>query len=88
MVVKHVSAYEEFVEFVTSAPTLEDVTTFRLSDSTEHHIRELLQANQGRGLTAEEQAELDEYVRVEHLIRMAKIRAYTLTSPPNPLSAS
>lgn len=76
MAIRHISAYEEFVDFVTSAPTLEDVTTFRLSEMTENRIRELLDANRKQILTAEEQAELDEYIRVEHIIRMAKIRAY------------
>jgi hypothetical protein len=76
MAVQHIGAYEEFVDFITSTPTLEDITTFRFSDPIEEHVRQLLDANRNRALTAEEQAELDEYVRVEHLIRMAKIRAY------------
>jgi hypothetical protein len=76
MAIRHITAYDEFVDFVTSSPTLEDVTSFRLSDMTEHHIRELLDKNRNQMLTADEQIELDEYIRVEHIIRMAKIRAY------------
>jgi predicted transcriptional regulator len=70
-----VSAYDEFAEFIASPPTLEDVAHFRLSDELEARVNELLMANRTRAMTAEEQTELDEYVRVEHLMRMAKIRA-------------
>ena len=76
MAIRNVSAYDEFVEFITSSPTLKDITEFRLSEVTEAHIASLLSANSNRALTAEEDAELDEYLRVEHLVRKAKIRAY------------
>jgi len=76
MAVVHHSIYDEFVEFITSAPTLEQITLFRLSDPIETRIGELLDANRNRALTAEEQAELDEAVRLEHLMRLVKIRAY------------
>ncbi len=70
-----VSAYDEFAEFIATPPTLEDVAHFRLSEELEARVSELLVANRTRSLTAEEQTELDEYVRVEHLMRMAKMRA-------------
>ena len=76
MAIAHLKAYEEFVEFITSSPTLEKMTEFRLSDESEAAIRELLDANRARALTAEEAAELDEYLRLEHIMRQAKIRAF------------
>ncbi len=76
MAIVNVSAYDEFVEFITSSPTLEQLAAFRLSDTTEKYISELLAANRTRTLTAEEEAELDEFLRIEHLMRKAKIRAY------------
>lgn len=76
MEVTKVSAYDEFVEFITSSPTLEQIAKFRLSDETETRISELLVANRNRRLTDIEAAELDEYLRLEHIVRKAKIRAY------------
>lgn len=76
MEIAELTAYDEFVEFITSSPTLEQITQFRLSDSAERRIRELLTANQQRRLTDGEEQELDEYVRLEHMVRKAKIRAY------------
>jgi hypothetical protein len=76
MAVAHTSVYEEFAEFITSSPALEDIAEFRLSPATEERINALLDANRNRALSAEEQGELDESIRVEHLMRMVKIRAY------------
>jgi hypothetical protein len=76
MAIAHTSVYDEFAEFITSSPTLEEITQFRLSEPTEERINALLDANRNRALTADEQAELDEAIRVEHLMRLVKIRAY------------
>lgn len=75
MAITNISAYDEFVEFITSSPTLKQITEFRLSEATEQHISELLTANRTRRLTDTENAELDEFLRVEHLMRKAKLRA-------------
>lgn len=76
MAITNVSAYEEFVEFIISAPTLEQITEFRLTEATELYIHNLLEANRTRTLTPEEAAELDEFLRIEHLMRKVKLRAY------------
>lgn len=75
MKVAQLTAYDEFVEFITSLPTLEQIIAFRLSDHAEARIRELLDANQRRRLSDDEAAELEEYTRLEHLVRKAKICA-------------
>ena len=76
MAIAQLQAYDEFVEFITSSPTLEQIAEFRLSDVSEAHISGLLEANRTRTLTAAEEAELDEYLRLEHIMRKAKIRAF------------
>lgn len=76
MAIVNIGAYEEFVDFVTSSPTLEQIAAFRLSDATEARISALLEANRSARLTAEEESELDEYPRLEHIMRKLKIRAY------------
>jgi len=76
MAVVESSIYTEFVDFITSTPTLEEISEFRLSDATEQRISDLLEANRAGTLNAEQQAELDEAVRLEHIMRMMKIRAF------------
>lgn len=76
MAIIQTSAYDEFIEFITSSPTLEETVNFRLSDATQTHFSQLLEKNRNQTLTAEEQAELNEFLHLEHLMRMMKIRAY------------
>ena len=75
MAIAHLPAYEDFVEFITSAPTLKQVSELHLSDATEARISTLLTANREGTITPEEIIELDEYVRLERIMRKAKIRA-------------
>jgi hypothetical protein len=76
MAIVQISAYDEFVEFITSRPTLEQIAEYRLSDETEAHISALMERNNQGALSAEEETELDEYLRLEHIMRKAKIRAF------------
>lgn len=76
MAIANLEAYDEFVEFITSSPTLEQMANFRLSEEAEAIISALLEANRQRELTAEEANDLDECLRLEHIMRKAKIRAY------------
>jgi hypothetical protein len=75
MAVVQISAYDEFVEFITSAPTLDAIMRFTLSDETQARMSELLEANRNRRLTDVEADELNEFGRLEHIVRKAKIRA-------------
>ncbi len=76
MAIVQISAYDEFIEFISSSPTLEEMTEFRLSDESENHISRLLEANRQRRLSPTEESELDEYLRLEHIMRRMKIRAF------------
>ncbi|MBX3086692.1 MAG: hypothetical protein KF716_33975 [Anaerolineae bacterium] len=71
----HPNIYEEFADFITSSPTLEEIANYRLSQASERYVSELLEANRTRGLTPEESRAIDDFMRLEHLVRMAKIRA-------------
>lgn len=75
MAISHLPAYDEFAEFIASAPTLKQVSELRFSDETEAHISYLLEGNRNDTLTPTEKNELDEYLRLEHIMRKAKIRA-------------
>ena len=69
-------AYNEFVEFITSIPTLEAMLQYRLSDHTEARVAELLEKNRQDLISPDESQELDEYIRLEHIMRQIKIRAF------------
>ena len=68
--------YQEFAEFMTTRPTLEQLTEYRLSDVSESRISYLLAANRNETITPEEQDELEDYTHLEHLMRLVKIRAF------------
>jgi len=83
-------AYREVYHFLASAPSHEEILAFRPSEATQERIRALLAANMEGRLTAEEQAELDEFEQIEHVVRMLKLHtrqlmdATTLSSPSRP----
>jgi hypothetical protein len=68
--------YDEVADFLSSAPSPEQIAAFRLSDTSEQFISGLLEANRTRGLTPAERAALDDYTRIERLMQAIKVRAY------------
>lgn len=76
MAVRQISAYDEFVDFITSLPSLEEISNYTISQTAQARVNDLLEANRNRRLTDAEAIELDDYERLEHMIRRAKIRAF------------
>jgi hypothetical protein len=68
-------AYEEFVDFLAAGPTPQDVVNFRPSDQAKAHVADLIQRQKSTGLNSEETAELNHYLHIEHVLRLAKARA-------------
>mgnify|MGYP003978164435 CR=1 FL=1 len=73
MTIAHPPIYQEVYYFLASAPTHEEILAFRPSQTTQARIRALLATNKEGRITAEEQAELDEFEQVEHFVRMLKL---------------
>ena len=70
------SLYEqEFIEFITSQPSLEQMSTYRLSDAAEARLGMLLEHNRQGTLTSEMAVELKAYDKLEHIMTMMKLRA-------------
>ncbi|HVO43972.1 MAG TPA: hypothetical protein VMT34_15185 [Aggregatilineales bacterium] len=76
MVIRQVRVYDEFVDFMTSLPSLNEIVEYTISPTAQARVNELLTANRNRRLTDAEVAELDDYERLEHMIRRAKMRAF------------
>ena len=68
-------AYEEIVDFIASGPSSRAVVEFEPSDEAQERLHELMDRKKNDVLTAEEQSELDHFLQLEHLMRLAKARA-------------
>jgi len=68
-------AYEEFVDFVAAGTTPQGVIDFRPSDAARARVADLIQRQKAASLSADETAELSQYLQIEHLMRLAKARA-------------
>jgi hypothetical protein len=68
-------AYEEVIEFIAAGTSPDGVAAFRPSDATRQRVADLVQREKGEGLTTEERSELEHYLQLEHLMRLAKARA-------------
>jgi hypothetical protein len=78
MAVAEPPIYQEVYHFLASAPTHAEILAFRPSAATQQRILNLLERNKTGQLSAEEQAELDEFEQVEHLVRMLKLHTREL----------
>ncbi len=76
MAVVQRTPFQEFADFMTSSPTLKQISEFRLSEESEERINDLLEANRKGTIKPDEHEELEDYARLEHLMRMVKIRAF------------
>jgi hypothetical protein len=68
-------AYEEVVDFIAAGAKPSSVVAFRPSEATKRRVANLVDLEKSNGLTAEEKSELDLYLQLEHLMRLAKARA-------------
>jgi len=70
-------AYQEIVEFIAAANP-SSVVAFRPSEAARSRVEELITLEKTSGLSGEERSELDNYLQLEHLMRLAKARARQL----------
>ena len=75
-----IRAYEEIVEFIAGGTTPQAVATFEPSEQTKEYVANLIHREKTEGLSADEASELDHYMRLEHIMRLAKARARSLCS--------
>jgi hypothetical protein len=70
--VKNYKASEEVAEFIAMTNPAK-VLAFRPSTETKERVSDLIEREKNEGISAEEKRELDYYMQLEHLMRMAKI---------------
>jgi O-succinylbenzoate synthase len=74
-------AYEEVIDFIAAGTSPDRVAAFRPSEAAKQRVAELVQREKTTGLTADETSELEHYLQLEHLMRLAKARARHHLSP-------
>ena len=72
--------YTEVLDFLLTRPTPHDILAFKVSDPAQARLRLLLDKNREEALSATEEAELDIYEQLEHLMLLLKAKAYALAS--------
>jgi hypothetical protein len=68
-------AYEEIVDFIAAGASPRDVVAFHPSETTKARVADLIHREKTTGLSPDETAELDHYLQLEHVMRLAKARA-------------
>lgn len=68
-------AYEEVIDFIAAGSSPAKVVAFRPSEAARKRAAELVAREKNGALTAEETTELEHYLQLEHIMRLAKARA-------------
>ncbi|MBD2060606.1 hypothetical protein H6F88_32195 [Oculatella sp. FACHB-28] len=65
--------YRYILDFIASNPTPQQIADFRPTPKMQKRLRFLLSRNKFGELTPDEEAELNEYKRIEHIVIMLKV---------------
>lgn len=68
-------AYEETIDFIAAGASSREIAEYRASDAARARVAELLARSNSDTLTPDEASELQSYLHLEHLMRLAKARA-------------
>ncbi|MFB2838757.1 hypothetical protein [Floridanema evergladense] len=70
-------AYEEIINFLAAGITSQSLIDFQVSETVKERVSDLIWREKNEGISSEEKLELDSYFMLEHLLRLAKARAYS-----------
>src|SRR5437870_5577725 len=68
-------AYEEVIDFIAAGVSPRDVAEYRPCEEAMARVRDLVAREKSTGLSAKESSELQSYLQLEHIMRLAKARA-------------
>ena len=69
------SIFSDLADFLVSQPTLDDIVSYRVSDSVQTYMDNLLEKNREEGLSTHERIEMEKLLAVSHLMTLAKGKA-------------
>jgi hypothetical protein len=70
-----IPSYLEIIDFIATGTTPQAVIDYRPSTDAQQRVAELIERDKDGELSPEEKAELDHFMDLEHILRMAKARA-------------
>ena len=68
-------AFDEFIDLLLSSGNPHLIVNFKPGEATVRRVEELLDKEKEGVISQEEKSELDNFLVLEHVIRLAKIRA-------------
>ncbi len=68
-------AYEEIVEFIAAGTTSDMVAHFEASQEVKDRVSDLIYREKTDELMPDEKSELEQFLQLEHVMRLAKARA-------------
>ncbi|HEX8000654.1 MAG TPA: hypothetical protein VF528_19900 [Pyrinomonadaceae bacterium] len=68
-------AYEEVIDFLAAGTSPGNIVAFQPSEETKQRVAHLIEQEKSAALTRDEKSELEHYLQLEHLMRLAKARA-------------
>jgi hypothetical protein len=72
----HNTNIDDIIATLSSRPTPEQILALQPSPALQNRVSELLAKNKTGILSRDDETELDRYLMVEHLVRLAKAYAY------------
>ena len=70
-----IRAYDEVIDFIAAGTSPSSVIAFQPSDPVKQRVADLIRREKIADLSLDEKSELDNYMQLEHLMRLAKARA-------------
>lgn len=67
--------YEEIIDFLAAGTTPDAIISFRPSQDAKERVEDLIRREKTSSLSVEDADELNHYMQLEHIMRLAKIRA-------------
>lgn len=67
--------YEEVIEFIAAGTDPSGLVAFQPSETAKSRVVELIEREKSGKVSAEEREELEHYLHLEHIMRLAKARA-------------
>ncbi|MEE3716475.1 hypothetical protein V2H45_06935 [Tumidithrix elongata RA019] len=76
--VKTAKVYDEIIDFIAAGTTPQSVIDFRLSETAQERLEDLIYGAKNNELTKEDKQELDRFLTLEHIMTLAKAKAHKL----------
>jgi hypothetical protein len=67
--------FDEITDFLSSAPSIDEIVAFQPSERLNQRLHELLDKNTENTLSSDERQELEEFMRMNHLLKMIRIKS-------------